>query len=219
MFLLDPLEGARPRFTGFQSNMIIGILALAGAYNAASALPNHTRDDLVSAVIPRRAGIDQIIHLMVDNVRADGTRRVHTYAVGHVGWLSAGASMLENCLIYDHAFQRLARGTLARGAVHLQQAAHSTSFATEVEWSTIPGRTDDERVAFVVSQWADQVDFLMVATEDSHLPGHVVSTRLLPKIRAEILAAGHWRQQGEPIKLSSGERVLFLVNEKRRSAR
>ena len=114
MFLLDPIEGPRPRFAPLYSVIVIGVLAGAGLSNAAQGIANHQPDDAASAVIGRQEGISKVIELITRNAQRHGANRVYTYAVAHVG--SLDAAVLENSLIYDHGFRPAAGGGLAGGA-------------------------------------------------------------------------------------------------------
>jgi hypothetical protein len=216
MFLLDPIAGARPRFAPFPSLIIIAALALACFGNASRGIANHSRDDVVSAYIPRHDGLSKIVELMTANARRDGMRRVYTYAVAHIG--SIDGTALVNALLYDYGFQPTAGMIAVRDGVRLRRVDLGTSVATAVEWSRAHGRTDDEKIALAVSRLAEGADFLLVATDDSELPDHVFVTHLIPKLRAALLSSGNWVQTGEPIRVSGTERVLFLINKKRMGA-
>jgi hypothetical protein len=82
----------------------------------------------------------------------------------------------------------------------------------------IPGATDTDKVAAVVSRFAEQVDILFVAAEGTELPEHVFITRFIPEIRRQISASDVWQQVGEPVSVSPVERILIFQNRRRMAA-
>ncbi|MFZ0457603.1 MAG: hypothetical protein WAM17_04045 [Rhodoplanes sp.] len=210
MFLLDPIEDERPAIGPFTSFGVIALLAIATGANAATGLVDHSPQK-GAPWLPRQDGLRQLIDRTLAAGRRDGdSRRPYTYTVAHTGWLNNPG--IINTLVYDHGFQFIGNRTVTRDGISLQQVPTVSGVPTAIEWQKSAGSDDDARIQNVIASYAEHVDFLIVPTQDSKLPLHVYTTRFIPELRRRILSSSVWDQVGEPIRISSEERLLLFTN-------
>jgi hypothetical protein len=213
MFLLDPGDGVRPRFSPLAALVAIALLGIACGINVSQGVANYSRTDRVSSWIPRQVGLRRIVELMVETVQHDNKRRSYTYFVAHIGSL-ANATMF-NALVYDQGFLPVSGAAVVRDGVRLEIAPQAYHTSTAARWAKVPGRNDDEKVSKIVADYAEHVDFLFVPTAETELPRHVYGSRIIPEVRRRILASPIWEQIGGPIRMSLIEGVMLVKNRSR----
>lgn len=217
MFLIDPIEGQRPTLPPMLTLALTALLAIGAMKNVSGAIANHSSVDRVSSWVPRQEGLGRIVGTMADIARNGGDpRKRYTYAVAHTGSLSS--ALILNTLVYDHGFATDSNRAASRDGMIFSRPARMFGTGTAVEWVKIPGATDADKVAAVVSRFAEQVDILFVAAEGTELPEHVYISRFIPEIRRQISASDVWQQVGEPVSVSPVERILIFQNRRRMAA-
>jgi hypothetical protein len=210
MFLLDPLDDARPQFPSWVLLIVVVALLVGGLSYAATSIDKHSRENLVAVWMPRQAGIGAVVQILIDAISRDGQPRTYRYSFVHLAGLNQ--SVIFNTMVFDRRIPHVRPRTAIIGGAQLAEANLQNNSATAVDWAKLPGDTDEQKITYVVRSFEEKTDFLVTSIEGTGLPDAVFISRFVPEINRRILASGRWEQIGGPINVSPIEKVIVLRN-------
>ncbi|MDB5957136.1 MAG: hypothetical protein JWP60_3744 [Ramlibacter sp.] len=212
MFALAPYAG-RP---GSAANVhLVGAAVLATCavvvITAWGGVRTHTTN--ADPWRPLAPALQNITGAIDADLAARGKREA-SFEVTYVGTLDS--TVVFNSLIFDRGFVPLNGSNAIKGRVHLKTADLGVSFANPYDWKALPGASDQDKVAGLVSDAVRNVDYLIFPEDGNTLIEHHPINPYAIAYRDQILARGGFTRIAGPVRVSGMERVSVYRNDNRK---
>ena len=140
--------------------------------------------------------------------------------INMIGSANVVPASFRSFLIYDAGFRFTSNGFLTDTKRKFQIRVgnvRGTSTATLVEWTRLPGTTDQEKVQILVDSLVNCTDILLLPSAQTaeywkqNLSFNYIN-RHAPLLREELLKVGSWSTLAEKLKFSDHEEYSLLLN-------
>ena len=210
LFSYLPFRGPQPAFSRGWSSVLIGILAATASIS--SALTPNARRPYLEPSTTRVAGFNSLIDRMNQDASQRGARRIK-YIVPEIGDFNSGA--LANLLIYEYGAMPGPDGDLRTGLGVTYDFPQQAAFvpAAEVQWKLdVPGQTDEDKMANLVSMGTKLPDYLLLPDDPTldwleHNLGFNYINLKTRELKTRLLATGTWVRLGNPAVTSEHEAI------------
>ncbi len=211
LFCIVPLRGPALPLPGARLAAVLLLVASLGT--AAVGVPYHI--GTAGGKAPTMASLKRGITMIREDARRKG-RKEARFLTAHL--MDFTALAMQNVLIFD--FGAIPRGGLLTLPDGLRMRAdHEGLFsaAVPVNWNDdIPGRTDEEKVRYLVELANRDVDYFFLPDEASidwmerFRPFNTINTKMRG-LKTHILASGRWQPVGEPLVATPQETVTLYA--------
>jgi hypothetical protein len=208
LFCLLPFRGPSPLTARGQSRLA-WLLLVACALNAANGIRIHAYPPGIGPAMPA-------IRIAIERMHADAvahSRQTAAFATAHI--LDVEEMAIRNVLVFDYGV-RPRGGDYPFSAVTFRAPdAGLFNAAVPLDWQQgVPGRTDDEKFASLVSLAGKDIDYFLLPSDatigwlEQNHPDHYINPQT-GEFKRRLLATGRWDPLGPPLVASEIETVTL----------
>jgi hypothetical protein len=210
LFAYLPFRGDQPAFHRAWAGVLIGVLAAAASIF--NVVASDRQQPYAAPSTTSMAGFKSVVDVMNRDASLRGSRRIE-YIAPEIGDFNSGA--LANVLIYEYRAmpgQDAALHAASGLAYDFPEEAAFTPSA-EVQWKLdVPGNTDEEKMAYLVSMAAGLANYLLLPDEATvdwleHNVGYNYANLKTRELKTRLLAMGEWVQIGGAARTSEHESI------------
>jgi hypothetical protein len=189
--------------------LVIGVVILSACIiSAKQGYDTHIKNPNPSWIYGYKSVLDTIRNDALSN--KNQSQRITTVGMGQ---LCPGA--LENILIYDLGYRTSGNGKFKKDkSVFDLCKSHMYSLGTYVEWKTIKGSSDDERVRYLSDTANLEFDYLIIPNDSTinyykKSLSYIFENSYVEWIKNTILRSGLWQQISSDIWISPCEGYII----------
>jgi len=210
LFAYLPFRGDQPAFHRGWARVSIGVLAAAASIF--NVVASNRQRPYVAPSTTSMAGFKAVVEQMNRDASLHGLRRIE-YIAPEIGDFNSGA--LANVLIYEYGAMPGRDGALHAASGLAYEFPQEAAFtpAAEVQWKLdVPGSTDEEKMANLVSMAPRLAEYLLLPDEatvdwlERNL-GFNYANLKTRELKARLLATGGWVRLGDAAAPSPHESI------------